>query len=410
MADSSTKRIGIKTQQWTKDAAARRSAMLQKQRQARRDLDLHARRLAAGSHADGATTEDEGSDDGAQPMELSRHSKKKTREERVKARRERFAQQLLVPEWMVDVPAELNGKGSELGAGWYVEPRPEGKRCLVVTSGGQTIARIPAGSVLKKFPSALPGGSHKTNGAGDTYCILDCIFHEHDSTFYVLDVMCWKGYLLYNCTTEFRFYWMRDKLSEGTAGTVSRANPYRFLTLPCYECDAEGVQAAHSTQFPFLKDGLLFYLKGAHYDLGLTPLVLVWKDAVTSRFHVFTEKPAIVLRLNEEGVFTTLEGIPLFETDESFRTLHELSEGDLAKLEYDDQVIDQNKAPRLNGMRFVQRCSPQRALADSWTKIQFQYNARIGGVQINDILQVSAASADTLSPGSRCLMSLVRTV
>lgn len=115
-----------------------------------------------------------------------------------------------------------------------------------------TIARIPSGSVLKKFPSALPSGSHKTNSSTEAYCILDCIFHEHDATFYVLDVMCWKvrtrictlshrhlttharepvlqGYVLYNCTTEFRLYWLRDKLSEGTAATVSSANPFRFL-------------------------------------------------------------------------------------------------------------------------------------------------------------------------------------
>lgn len=57
---------------------------------------------------------------------------------------------------------------------------------------GTTIARIPSGSIFKKFPSALPSGSHRTNKSTEAYCILDCIFQEHDSTFYVLDVMCWK--------------------------------------------------------------------------------------------------------------------------------------------------------------------------------------------------------------------------
>lgn len=59
-------------------------------------------------------------------------SKKQTREERVKRRRQHFANQLMVPEWLVDVPSDLNGKGSAMGEGWYVLPRPEGKRCLVI--------------------------------------------------------------------------------------------------------------------------------------------------------------------------------------------------------------------------------------------------------------------------------------
>lgn len=96
---------------------------------------------------------------------------------------------------------------------------------------GTTIARTCSGAILKKFPSALPCGpslwydgcfgsyiyisrldaaenddyfdvgSRKTNRSGnshsssnhhDQYCVLDCIFHERDATFYVLDVMCWK--------------------------------------------------------------------------------------------------------------------------------------------------------------------------------------------------------------------------
>ncbi|KAJ0402890.1 hypothetical protein ATCC90586_000479 [Pythium insidiosum] len=230
----STRRVGVKQQDWTRDAAARRQAVMQQQRQARRDLTALARRLATASDAGDQDPDEEEREDAA-PMEgvtvASARTKLKTREERIKRRRAHFAQQLLVPEWMVDVPRDLNGKGSQIGAGWYVVPRPEGKRCLVVASHGQTIARTQAGAVFKRFPSALPNGSRKTNGSGDAYCILDCIFHEFDKTFYVLDVMCWKckGYLLYNCTTEFRWFWLRDKLSEGTSATVSAANPFRFL-------------------------------------------------------------------------------------------------------------------------------------------------------------------------------------
>ncbi|GLE01660.1 hypothetical protein PINS_up010494 [Pythium insidiosum] len=395
---TSARRVGIKHQDWTRDAAARRHAVMQLQRQARRDLTALARRLATASSDEVAAGDEETDTDDAVAMEDvttgSARSKLKTREERIKRRRAHFAQQLLVPEWMVDVPSDLNGKGSQIGAGWYVVPRPEGKRCLVVASHGLTIARTQAGSVFKRFPSALPNGSRKTNGSGDAYCILDCIFHEYDKTFYVLDVMCWKGYLLYNCTTEFRWFWLRDKLSEGTSATASTANPFRFLPLPCYECDEQGVIDAYTTPFPFLKDGLLFYMKSAHYDLGLTPLVLVWKDAKCSRFHVYTEKPTIVLQLDADNKFTTLEGIALWTPDPAFLQANELTTGDLAKFSFDEGYFTSDQTPHLMGLTFLQRSSPQRALPDSWTKILFQYNARSGGTRFETILEAARVPQD----------------
>jgi snurportin-1 len=39
-----------------------------------------------------------------------------------------FAHQLMVPEWMTDIPPDLPSS-------WLVMPRPEGKRCLVISSG-----------------------------------------------------------------------------------------------------------------------------------------------------------------------------------------------------------------------------------------------------------------------------------
>ncbi|KAG3089388.1 hypothetical protein PI125_g18032 [Phytophthora idaei] len=394
------RRTAIKRQPWTKDAAARRQATLAQQRQARRDLTAHARQLAQQQEPPSPR----GSGEDAQPMDgvTSAASKRRTREERVKQRREHFSKQLMTPECLIDVPRDLNGSGSALGEGWYVLPRPEGKRCLVVANGGNTIARIPSGSILKKFPSALPCGSHKTNKSNDGYCILDCIFQEQDETFYVLDVMCWKGYLLYNCTTEFRLYWMRDKLSEGATATVTSANPFRFLPIPCYESDQAGIMAAYATTYPFLKDGLLFYMKAGHYEMGLSPLALVWKDANTSRFFVYSANPSIVLRFEGENEFVTLEGIVLFTADQDFIQQHELSEGDLASFSFEQHKVDENQTPHLTGLAFVKRCSPQRALPDSWTKILFQYNARSGGVPIERILE--AAHAPTTELNVLCLV------
>lgn len=60
----------------------------------------------------------------------------------------------------------------------YVFARPAGKRCFVVSSHGTTVSRLRNGTMLHRFPSALPSGARKTGASKAGYCILDCIFHE----------------------------------------------------------------------------------------------------------------------------------------------------------------------------------------------------------------------------------------
>lgn len=53
---------------------------------------------------------------------------------------------------------------------------------------------IPMLTVFR-FSSNLPGGSpagRRGGSKGGGYCILDCVFHELDQTFFVLDMMAWK--------------------------------------------------------------------------------------------------------------------------------------------------------------------------------------------------------------------------
>ena len=75
----------------------------------------------------------------------------------------------------------------------------------------------------------------------DAFCILDCIFHEEDATYYIMDTMCWKGYSLYDCTTEFRLFWRDTKLAEegdlGSAGAGPGSDSrYSFRSVPAYPC------------------------------------------------------------------------------------------------------------------------------------------------------------------------------
>lgn len=68
----------------------------------------------------------------------------------------------------------------------YALPRPEGQRCLVVAARGQTVARLRSGALLERFASLLPAGGPGQGGGEDCFCILDCVYHAPDQTYYIL--------------------------------------------------------------------------------------------------------------------------------------------------------------------------------------------------------------------------------
>lgn len=82
----------------------------------------------------------------------------------------------------------------------HVFARPSGKRCLIVSSNGMTISRVRNGSILHRFPSALPNGSKRDiSGPASSYSILDCIFHEvpqpNTFLFHLLQAAWFQTYL-----------------------------------------------------------------------------------------------------------------------------------------------------------------------------------------------------------------------
>ena len=95
--------------------------------------------------------------------------------------REQWASHFMSPEWLVEIP-------SNLATDWFVLPRPEGQRCLVISSRGQTVSRLRNGGVvLERFHSGLPaGGSGGSGSRGGDTCIVDCIYNTESQTYYVL--------------------------------------------------------------------------------------------------------------------------------------------------------------------------------------------------------------------------------
>ncbi|XP_018482301.2 LOW QUALITY PROTEIN: uncharacterized protein LOC108853383 [Raphanus sativus] len=302
-----------------------------------------------------------------------------------------FASQLMLPEWMIDVPENLSRD-------WYVLARPAGKRCFVVSADGTTVSRLRNGSVLHLFPSALPGGARKkgVSGPAQSYSILDCIFHEADQTYYVIDMVCWRGYSLYECTAEFRFFWLQSKLDEtGACDPPSFYHKFRFSVVPFYNCDQSGLHSAYTGSSPYVKDGLFFYNKHAHYHTGNTPLVLIWKDERCSQYVIDTDNNGqvpnqqhIVLELQDDGKIVTSDDPPVIVNclNADFIKQSGLSPGSLVRFAIGDGGLNcvDGKFEKAD-LQYISVSNRARAFADSYSKIMFQYMARHSPVKIEDL-------------------------
>ncbi|CDP12238.1 unnamed protein product [Coffea canephora] len=302
-----------------------------------------------------------------------------------------FAKQLMLPEWMIDVPPNLN-------TDWYVFARPAGKRCFVVSSNGTTVSRLRNGILLHRFPSALPNGARINNvsRSSQSYCILDCIFHEPDQTYYVIDMVCWAGFSLYECTAEFRFFWLNSKLVEvGVCDTPSTFHKYRFATVPVYNCDQEGLQTAYIGPVPYIKDGLLFYNKHAHYETGNTPLALVWKDENCSEYVIDTDSKGqvpnqqqLVLELQDDGRLATSDdpSVIFGWLNEDFIQKTGLHAGNLLRFAVNDGGLSfvDGKLEKAD-LQYLGQSNRARAFADSYSKVMFQYIVRHSPLKIEHL-------------------------
>ncbi|XP_029431116.1 snurportin-1 isoform X2 [Rhinatrema bivittatum] len=246
------------------DQVERRRKLLKLQKLKRLDYINHARRLAEDDWTGVDSGEEE---DGKGQEEDGRVRDDEMDVDTAKKLPKRYANQIMLSEWLIDVPSDLVQE-------WLLVVSPVGKRSLVVASRGSTAAYTKSGFCVNRFPSLLPGGNRHNSVAGKDYTILDCIYSEVARTFYVLDVMCWRGHPVYDCQTDFRFYWIHSKLQEEEGlAERSRRNPFKFVNLQSFSCSSESICNVLAMDFPFEVDGLLFYHKQTHYTPGSTPLV-----------------------------------------------------------------------------------------------------------------------------------------
>ncbi|XP_054159462.1 snurportin-1-like [Oppia nitens] len=182
----------------------------------------------------------------------------------------KYKNQLMLSEWLVQIPQDF-------AIDWYLVLCPVGKRCLVISSRGQTKSYSRTGYVMATFPSLLPGGNRRTTRGSNQNCLLDCIFSETESVYYVLDVISWNGSHFGDCDTEFRFFWLNSRLESECSQVKqkSQLNNYPFVVLRHCGCNEQEIVSTLQApkQFAAEVDGLLFYHKRCHYTPGVTPLV-----------------------------------------------------------------------------------------------------------------------------------------
>ncbi|CAO3657741.1 unnamed protein product [Umbelopsis ramanniana] len=272
--------LGSRTREQTQEE--RRKKALQLQKRSRQNQIEYARRLAFEKVTVDVSQEDSDEEDGPATEvadivddDMGEGIKGKAKQYRTKKMKKQnaYRDQVMFAEWLIDVPGDLYEN-------WCVVPCPVGKRCLVVSANGQTMARLRNGRLLNKFESILPAGSstYKGNKVTD-YCILDCIFDPVHWTFYVLDIMCWKGHPIYDCDTEFRFFWVASKIQADEMDVPNADNQfYKFQALQAASTTELKNVIANPYAFmpPNVKanvDGYLLYNRETQYVVGTTPLV-----------------------------------------------------------------------------------------------------------------------------------------
>eukprot|EP00884_Botryococcus_braunii_P015240 jgi/Botrbrau1/239/Bobra.0022s0214.2 len=205
-----------------------------------------------------------------------------------------FEDQLMEPEWLIDIPPNL-------AESWLVMARPEGERCLVTAARGWVTAHSKRGKLRQKFQSSLPGGSGEL--VSEIASVLDCVFSAGESTFYVLDMLYWKGQALCDCPAELRLFLVASRLEEaGFSFETQGLHDFSFVPLPCFPCTPEGLQTAYESPLPFQRDGLLLLHKEGCYETGgVSPLALRWTDSHCSRYPI-TTNPAGVVQAHQQVI------------------------------------------------------------------------------------------------------------
>ena len=375
-------------------------------------------------------------------MEVDRAIRRRKQARPKRSTASKYGDRLMLPEYFIEVPCDFGDAGYGDGQ-WLVANRPNGVRCLVIAAQGATVSRGMDGKVIERFNSLLPGGSAaSTPGTADwaargggsesskkMYVVLDCIFCPMTRTYYVLDLLNWKGYPLQECTAEFRLFWLSSKFVDDCPreiGLRGHHNDYGVVPLKFAPVTHDSISSLyHSSQSPYVSDGLIFYHKDGHYESGLSPLVLLWQDEMLlsnsgvapnhtleaslefkswfdgsiAQSEALSEDCNVGTRENSYGLFTA-EGYLVHQFYDDISSPLNPMNGDILKCTY-DRISDSGA---MNGSCFVNfvslskvgRCdSSFRSDVHSWSRLLFFNAMKVGQCPHIETVISAAASSPT---------------
>ena len=258
------------------------------------------------------------------------------------------------------------------------------------------------------FSSTLPGGAHvdaasspspplsSSASSGSDFCILDCIFNDELQSFFCLDLLCWRGYGLWDAAADFRMYWMQQKLAElpqppapaaASAASKRRRAPYLpLLPLPVLPAVAASLSSLYPqcAQLRCHQDGLLFYHKQSHYAPSAlpSPLCLLWKDSRCSRWPEGGEQ-AVMRRDAATGDCTTEDGLLIGRLDSS---AGDAARSQLIRVQLQGMTVRDDGGLRVDRLLYAGEAGRGRVNADTSDRLLWSAHARSGtAITIDDL-------------------------
>jgi len=344
-----------------------------------------------------------------------------------------FARQFQVPDWMVEIPTDLEGN-------WLLQVRPEGDRCLLLSDGGRVEVRRKNGFVLERYSdSRMPRGLTIL----DVVCIERCTAPpavepqtetrdaedleavssgeevvgmavaegrgkgggrrggkgkgkgrrrrpQGDRKYAVMDVLVWGDVDMVGADAECRMFWLESRFSEIPTKPSRRARALQLISATA--ATREALIAAYDSDVGYVKDSFMFLHRQGHYCISepVTPLALLWRDRKLSRFVVDTpdqkgevlpEKQAVVLELRNGGRLRTADHSLVAQlSEEALKQTQELLKGAKTKgcFRFEVQGVDV-ATKQLAGLQVVALVPGRsRVWPDSWGRIAFQHLHRTG--------------------------------
>lgn len=175
------------------------------------------------------------------------------RQKNEKELRKLISKQLMLSEWLVDIPEEFFNET------WLMVFCPRGKRCLIVAAKGKTTIYSRTGYFMFEFQSPLPGGNQlsKRRSGNKGSSVLDAIYVEEEHTFYLLDLISFNGYTFLDCEIDFRSYWLKCRFAEEYP--VDETAQRKADTLPAPDgsgdSDMADAEASQSDRSPSKSNG-----------------------------------------------------------------------------------------------------------------------------------------------------------